>query len=85
MISSIKMHPKTPATARGADDFTLSSKVGLVVKPVYPGPQSFAPGAGIALLGLIVAFTGEDANVFLIVLLVAWVMTSDGTKVDPPP
>jgi hypothetical protein len=37
------------------------------------------------LLGLIVAFTSEDANVFLIVLLVAWVMTSDGTKVDPPP
>ena len=24
------MHPKTPATARGADDFTVSSKVGLV-------------------------------------------------------
>jgi len=40
---------------------------------------------GIALLGLIVTFTGEDANVVLIVLLIAWVMTSDGTKVDPPP
>jgi hypothetical protein len=39
---------------------------------------------GIALLGLIVAFTGEDANAFLIALLVAWVITSDGTKVDPP-
>lgn len=63
----------------------LSSSNQPSIKAVYPGPQSFAPGLGIALLGLIVAFTGEDANVFLIVLLVAWVMTSDGTKVDPPP
>jgi hypothetical protein len=40
---------------------------------------------GIALAGLIVPFTGDEVKAFFIVLLVAWVITSEGTKVDPPP
>ena len=35
-------------------------------------------------MGLIVAFTGDNIKAFLILLLVACVMTRDGTKFDPP-
>jgi len=39
----------------------------------------------MALAGLIVAFTVDDPKADLIELLVACVMTSDGTKLVPPP
>jgi hypothetical protein len=34
--------------------------------------------------GLIVAFTADDPNAVFITLLVAWVITSEGTKLVPP-
>ncbi len=39
----------------------------------------------MALLGLMVAFTADDVKALLMRLLVAWVITSVGTKSDPPP
>ena len=38
----------------------------------------------MALLGLIVAFTGDAINALLIVLLTACEMTSEGGKFAPP-
>src|ERR1700722_20288055 len=39
----------------------------------------------MALLGLMVALTAEESEVFSMRFATAWVITSDGTKSVPPP